>query len=215
MSVVVSLADLKEYLGITSTGYDTVLQTIIDTTEAQLKSRYGIAYAPTTVVAGIFDYHKEIDNYVMDMNKKPVTAISSLEINSAGPDATPSWETLTERTTGVAGDFFVDYTRGKVYFIDEDAGYDDYQNVRITYDYGWTTVPEEVEQIILLMSAQGALSGRMGVNLYTSQDSVRIGELSVSKGGNAFLTAQKTLQDQINSLMNSIGWITPEGAVMV
>ena len=219
MSEVVTLADLKAYLGITSVTYDIVLQDIIDTTEAQLKSRYGIAFADTPIVNGLYDYHKTIDNYEMDIGFKPINLsfTFTIEINEAGPEGTPSWKTLTRRTATVAGDFSLDEVVGKVRFIDIDLGYDDFRNVRLNYTYGWPvgTVPIEVEQIILLMSAQGALSGRMGVNLYTSQDSVRIGELSVSKGGNAFITAQQTLQNQIDGFMASLGWITPEGSVMV
>jgi hypothetical protein len=218
MSVVVSLADLKEYLGITDTTYDTVLQDILDQVEAEFKLKYGVEFAPITVTGGIFDYHHERDNFKLDLGKKPLSGTFTLELNEAGPDAAPSWTTLTRKTSSAYGDYYLDMDKGKVWFINEEIGYDDYQNVRITYTYGWASgaaVPDNVKQLLLLLAAKDAITARGGISIYTSQDSVRIGEIAVSKGGNALATALKTLDDQIARIMDSINWLTPEAAVMV
>lgn len=217
MSVAITLQELKDYLNVTDTSYDTVLQSIIDSVEAQLASKYGIAFTITSVIGGVYSYHKQYDNYEMELDKKPIVSITSLKINDAEPDSEPNWVTLTERTPTTDGDYTIDTDTGIVYFIDRDYGYDDYQNIMVTFDYGFdqTAIPDEIKQLVLLMSAQQAITGRSSSSIYTSQDSVRIGEIAVSKGGSALPVSQQSLQNSINDILIGLKWITPVAGVMV
>ena len=217
MSVAITLQELKDYLNVTDTSYDTVLQSIIDSVEAQLASKYGIAFTITSVIGGVYSYHKQYDNYEMELDKKPIVSITSLKINDAEPDSEPNWVTLTERTSTTDGDYTIDTDTGIVYFIDRDYGYDDYQNIMVTFDYGFdqTAIPDEIKQLVLLMSAQQAITGRSSSSIYTSQDSVRIGEIAVSKGGSALPVSQQSLQNSINDILIGLKWITPVAGVMV
>ena len=76
-----------------------------------------------------------------------------------------TWEDfITTYTEGRAQDYWVDYTKGVIYFVNRYPLWSK-ANVRITYDYGETIVPGDIKKAAVMMSAAQIVGGKEDLNV--------------------------------------------------
>lgn len=90
--------------------------------------------------------------------KKPIVSLTTFQVNLAGPDQTPDWTTVT--TTDY--DLKLKEEIGRIEIVDSSkfpaAGKD---QVRITYTYGMSSVPNDIKRLAILMTGQAFASNQL------------------------------------------------------
>lgn len=154
------------------------VEDLISQVDAEIRS-YGIAFETTTVSTEMIDYDA---SGVLKIRKKPINAISSLELNYNPSTTTASW---TAMTSGYGKDYILDKLNGKITFL-KGKGYDDIQNVRASYTYGftstdWPTQYQLGRRLATIMAGSKLLAMKTLGNDFSSQDSIRIAEIAITK----------------------------------
>jgi len=130
--MIISLADLKTYLGITGTAQDARLQFIVDGVNAEVNKRTGRVWGETeTIVDEIHDYEPVIFLCNLD-----VTDVSAVKLgrgtNQTTLDAdTYRWNGLGRLVLDTDSEDFV-------------QNVDDYDELAITYTHGTATAPDDL-----------------------------------------------------------------------
>ncbi len=142
-----TLAQLKSYLGITSTDYDSQLEDLVDAASAQAEAFTGRKLAAR-------DYPWELDGNgqaALFVPEWPLNSITTLEINGAEIPARTSYD-------------------GAGYVIEADQGlirlsnyvfYLGMKNVEIAANAGYATVPEDLRQAVIELAAWKAKQSSM------------------------------------------------------
>lgn len=154
------------------------VEDLIGQVDAEIRS-YGIAFETTTVSTEMMDYDA---SGILKVRKKPINSISSLELNYNPKEATANW---TAMTSGYGKDYLLDKLNGKITFL-QGKGYDDIQNVRASYTYGFTSSawPSQYQlgrRLAMIMAGSKLLAMKTLGNDFSSQDSIRIAEIAITK----------------------------------
>ena len=137
------------------------------------------------------------------LNKAPILSITTLQRNNAGPSATDDWETLTQQT-GSSGDFLVDLDTGLITFVDQVPAFGQ-RKLRVTYNYGYSTVPKVVERLCILLSIKDVLMSKGQSSQFDSIDNISLEGISISKGVGNTITYFKWLNEEIERLWKDVG----------
>lgn len=148
------------------------------------------------------DYMNTIFNDSFFLKHYPITSITTLSTNSASVSSTDSWTALTEQT-GSGGDFVWE-TTGLVRFINNGPSYGK-RRIRMTYNYGYATVPKTVERLTILLSIRDIIMSKMHSNQFNVQDNVSIGEISISKNIAQSVGYMRWINGEIDRLYSEIG----------
>lgn len=89
---------------------------------------------------------------------RPVRSISKVEVNEADPGDSDDWKT---RTQGRPDDFILRSELG-IEFVDSQAAPSDHvANLRVTYDYGYSDIPDEIRRLCALLVVQEAVKAKV------------------------------------------------------
>jgi len=136
------------------------------------------------------------------MPRMPLISVSSFEVDVGGLGGTTDWEARTEgRQTE---DFVVLKSEGILYFHRR-VPPSGVQNCRATYVYGYSTVPVEVENLMLLLCSQAIVRSRLADNVYSSQDSITVGPITISKAGGNTIKGLEEFNKQVEEAWKEIG----------
>ena len=174
------------------------VEELISQVDAEIRS-YGIAFEATTVSSEMMDYDA---SGLLKVRKKPINSISSLELNYNPSETTASWQALT---AGYGKDYILDMLNGKIKFL-KDKGYDDIQNVRASYIYGFTLAlwPNQYalgKRLETIMCGSKLLAMKTLGNDFSSQDSIRIAEIAITK---ANANVRETLNMNVDEIKDSL-----------
>jgi hypothetical protein len=174
------------------------VEELISQVDAEIRS-YGISFEATTVSSAMMDYDA---SGLLKVRKKPINSISSLELNCNPSDTTASWQALT---AGYGKDYILDMLNGKIKFL-KDKGYDDIQNVRASYTYGFTSAlwPNQYvlgKRLETIMCGSKLLAMKTLGNDFSSQDSIRIAEIAITK---ANANVRETLNMNVDEIKDSL-----------
>jgi len=196
-------ADLESYLGetfdTTSVPTSAEVTEIIARTQAKIDTFTRTSFEATTESAQILD-SDGLQRFRMP--RMPLISVSSFEIDVGGLGNTTDWEARTEgRQTE---DFVVLKEEGILYFH-RNVPRAGVQNCRATYVYGYSTVPKEVENLALLLCTQAIVRSRLADNVYSSQDSITVGPITISKAGSNTIKGLEEFNTQVNEAWKEVG----------
>lgn len=160
-------------------------------------------YSTDLLVGNRNDFMNTSFNDRIKLNKTPIISVTTLQKNTGERAGTDSWTTLTEQT-GSGGDFIVDDDTGIVTFIDNIPALGT-RRVRVTYNYGYATVPKVVEDLCILLSVKKVLLSKTHGSQFDSTDSIALEGISISKGISGSVSYMTSLNEQINLLWNQVG----------
>jgi hypothetical protein len=139
------------------------------------------------------------------LNNSPIITIASLQFESSGLGGiSESWTSLYEGRTS-SYDFIVYKNEGEVVFHSSNKPVAGFQNVKITYSYGYSTTPLFIERLATLLVAKRLILSVQSGSATNEGGTVSVGTISVSDpssfGGNHL----KSINDEINMIYSSIG----------
>lgn len=148
-----------------------------------------------------YDYRYINYNNKIKLKKSPIISITTLQRNTASSDSTDSWSTLTEQT-GTGGDYTFEANTAIVSFQQNWPRYGQ-RAMRVTYVYGYSSVPKSIERLTTLLAAKEILLSQMNNSLFTSSDSFSLEGISMTKS-NVMSQYIKTLNEEIYMLWDRI-----------
>lgn len=135
-------------------------------------------------------------------------SVEKVETNVTSYGATPSWVTLTE---GVDYDYTVYLDSNEIQFnIGANSTLHSYpragyRSIRLSYTYGSTNVPYEIEHLATLMVAKRAVSTLVNFQANSLMGEVTVGPVSVTDPSQFSINYMKGLGDEITRLKDGLG----------
>jgi len=134
-------SDIDDYTNTTFDGVETVTDEIYDGTNNA---------APRYVFAN-----------------RPVDSVSTVELNKPTNGTNPNYETVDE---GLGNDYLEYKELGIRFLKDGDTPSNDPEDVRVTYDYGYSGVPGGVEELATLMTKKRLVHGTVDGAMVDGRD---------------------------------------------
>jgi len=199
-------ANVESYLGEAFDGSTTPSTTditlFITWADKLIEDYTGTAFESTAVTAEILDS----EGYTrFKLPKRPIISVTTFEVDKAGLGSSnsPDWEARTEGRTN-SEDFVILKDEGILYFHN-DVPSIGIQNIKITYNYGYGSVPKDVERLATLLVVKEILKARLADNLYSSQDSISVGPINISKAGTSSTASVRELDRDIEEAWKAVG----------
>ena len=135
--------------------------------------------------------------------KYPIVSVTALSKNTAADYQTDNWSELDEQT-GSGGDFVKDLDTGIIQFVSKSPNYGRRQ-LKVTYVYGYSTVPKTVEKLCILLSVRDVLNSKRNSDAGKSMSALSVDGWSSSGGSGISMTYQRFLNDEIKRLWDVVG----------
>ncbi len=149
------------------------------------------------------DYQNTFFNDRFKLNKAPILTITTLQTNTGPENGTDVW-TTRDQQTGSGGDFIVDNDIGLITFVNNVPAYGK-RKVRVTYNYGFSSVPKTVERLCILLSVKSILSSKANASQFDSVDSISLPDISISKGTKGATEYLQDIRIEIADLWEKVG----------
>lgn len=135
----VTLAEVKTFLGITGTDSDSLLEMLINQATDYLETRCDRRFADTTYTEQVYDGNGNVE---LVLKQFPVITFTKLEKNTAYNNS-DNWEEIDSE------DYWVDETEGIITrVVNFRKGK---QNYRATYKAGYETIPYDLQYMAMSM----------------------------------------------------------------
>lgn len=133
---IISLADLKVYLELSSSAHDEMLKTFINAVTEYVESYLGRRIKYTTYTNQLVSGKNESTIYLTF----PIDSAQTftLEKNN-GTQSSPNWDEID------ADNYEVDYASGMCRLIEGSTFVKGFSNYRVSYKAGYNTVPDDIE----------------------------------------------------------------------
>ncbi len=155
-----------------------VEQEIDSMTNTKFDSNSGSYYSPSVIEGGESpEYHNARysaqSDYFTDFI--PINSLTTFEINNNAEGGTASWETLTETDNEIA----TDKNTGRIKIINS-AKYAQVgaRQVRITYTFGRSTVPQDIKQLAIVMTGRRMVQAAFIKSRILKLDDTTTGDIS-------------------------------------
>lgn len=159
-------------------------------------------WSSTTATSEYHDY--DGSGFFFTYNK-PIITITSLHAESNGINATTaSWYQLLEGRT-IDKDFIVYRDEGEIRFHGNKMPNEGYQNLCVTYTYGYNTTPTEIQRLATLLAAKRVIYSIVNGSATSEGGSISVGTISVSDPSTFGHSHIKNMDMEIESLLSSIG----------
>lgn len=198
-------AKIESYLGesfdSTTTPSTTDITTFISWATSLINDYTGTAFESTAVTDKILDSE---GTRRFKLPHRPIISVTSFYVdeNNLGGTST-NWVARTEGRTNT-NDFVILGTEGVLYFHNDVPPWG-IQNIKVTYNYGYSTVPADVEKLTTLLVVREILRARLADNAYSSQDDITVGPIRISKSGSGSTVGVDELNKEIEELWIAIG----------
>tara|TARA_Y100000310_G_C20525540_1_gene735818 strand:- start:287 stop:925 length:639 start_codon:yes stop_codon:yes gene_type:complete len=199
-------ANVEAYLGETFDGTTTPTSTditlFISWADKLINDFTGTAFESTGVTDEILD-SEGLERFKLP--KRPIISVTSFYVDKAGlgSSSSPDWEARTEGRTN-SEDFVILKDEGVLYFHN-DIPSTGIQNIKTTYNYGYSSVPADVAKLATLLVVREILRARLADNLYSSQDTISVGPITISKVGTQASVGVNELEKEINDCWKAVG----------
>lgn len=137
MSDLTTLAKVKNYLGITTSDHDTLLEYLITRMSTFIRTYCGRDFDQTTYTDDKYDGEYKNDGFLR-LRHFPIISVTSLYDDTS--------REFTADTEIESGDYIIRNDEGIIQLLDGVFFNEDYQNIKITYVAGYSTIPEDLEQ---------------------------------------------------------------------
>ena len=197
--------------------------------EAEIDAKTGIKFASTTITQEIYDWNQYTtwqspeqtewmgtiggrNDYMskffrdrLKLNNRPIISITTLQRNTAGENATDSWETLTEQT-GSGGDYALTEISKSSGFVDfvKNTPRAGKRSVRITYKYGYSSTPKNVQRLTTLIAVKDILMSKITRSFFDSPHGISLRGIMIDRS-NAQESYMRIVDNEIKRLWESIG----------
>ena len=177
----------------------------LDTSPDQLDTFNSISSRADSMSGGILNR--------VQLNNKPLIAVSSFSRNSAGPSEADSWTALTEQE-GSSGDFYVEDKDSSVIDFLSDYPRFGKRSWKCSYTYGYdptSTVRRTqmilklVERLCITLTSQMIITTKASGSIFDSDRDVKIGTIEVKAGSKSSATYQSSLKIEIDELWRELG----------
>ena len=194
-------AYLGEAFDGTTTPSSTDIVTFIGWSEKQIDDETGTSFTSATVTDEILDSN---GSQRFRLPKRPIISVSAFTVDENGLGAaSTNWVARTEGRTNSA-DFVILEDEGVLYFHNDTPPYG-IQNIKTTYAYGYSAIPKDVEKLATLLVTQEIIKARLADNAYSSQDTIRVGPIMISKSGGQVSLSLIEFNKQIDEAWSSVG----------
>lgn len=197
---------IEGYLGETFDGTTTPsptdLATMIGWSEKQVDDETGTSF---TVVQMTDDLIDSDGDQRFRLPKRPINSVTNFYVDKAGLGASnsPDWEVRVEGRTNT-DDFLLLSDEGILYFHTDIPG-TGIQNVKSSYAYGFSAVPKDVERLTTLLVVDEIIKARLADNAYSSQDTIRVGPIMISKSGGQVSQSLIEFRKSIDEAWKAVG----------
>jgi len=195
---------VEAYLGETFDGTtipsSTDIAIFVGWADATINKETGTAFEATTVTDEILD-SEGVQRFKLP--KRPLISVTSFSVDEAGLGATTNWVARTEGRTA-SENFVILKDEGILYFHGNIPNYG-VQNIKTTYIYGYSTVPEDVSKLATLLVTRDIVRARLADNSYSAQDSITVGPIRIQKSGQSASQGVVELNDSIKEAWEAVG----------
>lgn len=162
-------------------------------------------FSVNTVSSQLFDWAG--NSTILNLPISNLITIDKLEYNTNGPGVAPSWTTMTE---GIDKDYIVYPDSAEVEFVkgvNSNLGiYPIYgkQKLRVSYTYGYSSVPLEVQSLTTLLVAKRVIHTLASYQANTKMGEITVGPVRVADPSGFSINYMKFLDDEIKTLSDDI-----------
>lgn len=171
------------------------VQTWIQESSHEIEVLTNNVYTSTVVTEAVFDYD---GSGIFRIPNRPLLSVEKVEYNSAGITETPVWnEVATNNYLTYLNEGEIDFTG---YFPASGK-----KKLRLSYTYGQTSTPLNVQRLCTLMVADRVISTLNASQGNTEGGSIQVGMISVSDPSNYSINYTKQLKVDIQTLITRLG----------
>lgn len=138
------------------------------------------------------------------VENKPIIEVTSLEKNINTYPTSPSWEVIG------TSDYIISKPEGKITLVTNAIPDFGLRRFKISYTYGTSTAPKQVERLATLLVARQILSNKVANSNYGSVDSISIEGISINKTTGQGISYLARLDQEINNLKEQLGSLKTE-----
>ena len=198
-------AIIESYLGetfnATSVPTSNIVTTMVGWAERLVDDYTDASFVPVTISSTIID-SDGFNKFFLE--HKPVRAVASFWVDNESLGGTSTdWELRTEGRTN-SNDFVLDKGAGMLYFH-TDVPRAGTKMVKVTYTHGYASVPADVQKLTTLLVSREIIRGRLADNLYSSQDSIQVGPITITKAGSQGTSSVAQLDMEIAEAWKAVG----------
>ena len=147
---------------------DSHIQEVLDRANEELTNSTGRSFAIGTSTEYINVEDAAQDEYYL--SNWPVSAISSLQVNTSNITDTPNWESKTQ---GIGNDFIAndeDLAIGRIRWIDNFPNAKGKDKVKVVYVHGYATIPNMVKELETMMAQRQLINSQIYQTIIQGQD---------------------------------------------
>lgn len=196
--------------GVTITGASTPSSTTVVDWIAQaddeINARTGRVWESTTVPSTSYEYHDYDGGGIIRLKNKPVISIQSAEYNENPLGEDESWVALVEGKTAT-GNYVLYKDEGLLLLHANSTGNippAGIQNIRLTYTYGYSTVPARIKRLSTLLAAKRYIQSVANKTGSEEGGSVSVGTISVSDPNNYVHEHLKRITAETKDLFSEV-----------
>jgi len=179
-----------------------VVEGWIRESDEEINLNTGMLWSSTTASSEVHDYD---GSGVLFTKYNPVLAVSELLVESNGLGAsTSSYQSLTEGRTN-ANDYIIYKPEGEINFHGSRKPQAGFQNLIVSYTYGFENVPEYITRLSTLMTAKRLIESVQSGSATNEGGTVSVGTISVSDPGSFGTTHLKLINSEIKEILSKIG----------
>jgi hypothetical protein len=200
-----ALATIQAYLGETfndtSVPTSDAVNTMIEWSEKLIDDYTDTSFTAATVTDEVLD-SDGLREFLLP--KVPIISITNFYVDKGGLGATATdWDERTEGRTN-ADDFIIKGDGSSLYFHNNFPNMG-IQNIKTSYTYGHETVPKDVEKLATLLVTKEIVKSRLADNMYSSQDTIRVGPIMISKSSGQLSEGLSELHSEIDEAWKAVG----------
>ncbi|HUU86745.1 MAG TPA: hypothetical protein VMX17_03235 [Candidatus Glassbacteria bacterium] len=156
---------------------DSIVQQMISSSDSLIDTETGRNFGNNTGSVEYLDIEEKQTTFFL--KNYPIITLSSVERNKSVQTSAPDWETLT----GGLGEDYIsnseDLSLGRIRFIDN-LPYIGQDNLKVTYDHGYTTTPSLVKELSILLTIRQMTNSAVYKSMFKGYDNftpVRLEEI--------------------------------------
>jgi len=184
----------------------TQVESWISDAEKEVNEVTGRVWESTTITSSAYEYADYHGNGRIILQNAPVISVESVEYDSDGIGAaSTAWSTITEGRLDTNG--FVLYKEEGLLNLHSSTGKQvptGLQNVRITYTYGYSTVPLHIKRITTLIVAKRLILSVANKAGSEEGGSISVGTISVDDPNNYVSNHLSRVSEELTYQFNKV-----------
>ena len=185
-----------------STPSSSVVSGWIDEAAAEIEMTTGMLWTSATASSETHDYD---GSGILRLYNHPVISVSEVLADSTGVNATATgWYSLSEGRLSTQ-DFLLYKDEGELVFHGIQKPQAGYQNIMVSYIYGFATVPTKITRIATLLTARRVIETIQSASATNEGGTVSVGTISVSDPSTFGNSRLSQIDNELKSLYNELG----------